>query len=195
MNYESNTSTNTAYHQLGVSVLPQCPAQGDGVHPWILRAAWAAKRANGPSLSDRTCCAKCRRLVFSGARAAPVSVRGLAWLDSTWRRSYRFNVAFRLTVLIALAAGAFLATPLGAMDWSPDTANSECADSNCPATDCKTDAASCVCAKCGQSAKMLAAAIFQGTPLRIETPLRLFVRLMALPEGFVPSIDQPPRKA
>lgn len=85
-------------------------------------------------------------------------------------------------------------TPL-AVAWSSDAAVLECADSNCGASDCKTDAAPCVCVKCGHFAKMLTATTFQGIPLRVAAPLNFFPRLRALPEGFAPSIDQPPRKS
>lgn len=102
----------------------------------------------------------------------------------------------RLAVLFVFMASTLLAAPLATVDFgSEPAATLACGDPHCGASDCKGDAAPCVCVKCGHFGKMLMGMHAQGMPVQIEIPMNLFAPEADLPEGVSPAIDQPPRTA
>jgi hypothetical protein len=98
-------------------------------------------------------------------------------------------------LLAVFLAGNLLCLPLASIACVPNSAVPECAAADCGDSGCGNDLAASGCAHCGQIGKMLASTAPRELPIRNLVPLVFLTLEEAVPEGFHPSIDQPPRMA
>lgn len=101
----------------------------------------------------------------------------------------------RLQTFVLILAGAFLAIPLASIACKPETVSQECHASDCGDSGCSDDPAHCACGLCVGIGKTIPALTHKTSPVRLEASLTFFTCEAAVPEGFSPSIDPPPRRA
>lgn len=99
-----------------------------------------------------------------------------------------------LLVLTALSMAAVFATTMTLVPCLPVVA-AECAGADCGKSGCRDAQQAGSCTHCGTLGKMFAATNSHGLLTRTATPMHLFTPLLVMPEGYSPSIDQPPRAA
>jgi hypothetical protein len=97
--------------------------------------------------------------------------------------------------LLVLVMGVVLATPQAVLSCEPDVATCEHQDSGCGDSGCCDGAAPGGCPNCMHFGKILAVTNLGGLPIRTRLLMNLLPPAAELPEGFLPLIDQPPRKA
>jgi len=99
----------------------------------------------------------------------------------------------RLGIILAFLALANLTSPLALIACEPQPVAATCEDSPCGDSSCNDETGPC--ARCGTVGVILLTAISNTGPIQCVMPLTFPVRDSALPEGFSPSIHQPPRAA
>lgn len=100
-----------------------------------------------------------------------------------------------LKLLLALVMGVVLATPQSVLSCEPELAACEDQASGCRDSGCCDGAAPGGCPNCVHFGKILAVTNFGGLLFRTRLLMHLHLPAAEVPEGFLPLIDQPPRRA
>jgi hypothetical protein len=110
-------------------------------------------------------------------------------------RSMQNRMLRVLPALVACLVAVVISVPLTQALCDREAASTECEETDCKDSGCEEGTAAGGCAQCGHFGKMIIATIPGGAPIRSVVRMHLFPTERTMPEGYSPSIDQPPRAA
>jgi hypothetical protein len=101
---------------------------------------------------------------------------------------HSLKLIFAVALVLALPTAQFV------FHCGPEVAACAVADSDCGEPGCGEGVASGGCQQCGNFGKILASTPSGAFPVRQGLLMDFFLAASDLPEGFLPAIEQPPRR-